>query len=861
MSGQLTFPGTPRSRKRMNSRRLFGLGLAILLCVVTGYQLAPYKHPSREFIPDGSAGPGSAAPLAPEGGRDVLAGSAQAESLMEAVQPVDGVESPKERNHTTADDFELRQSELCNNNCNSSDIYSRLWYDARIRENTRNFQPSEDPDDPYRESIETNLVTKDFRVVIKVLAFNRLESLSRCLLSLAKADYGGDSVNIQIFVDHFRYEEIRRNGSYENTAGASGGVDNVSYSETEEPSLDPVEPSKVGGGARRLLWSLFKRAPVHEFKADVQANTTTNGEVANAPDSGHRDFVLKNGQEIVSRLSEVPGKKKELRERDSAVEVTLRAQSSIDVQHEKQEALNDDIPRQDLEMQSLGAQLGEAHEILKFVDEFWWKHGTKEIHYRSQNAGLQAQWIESWWPANLDEFAFIVEDDMEVSNLYYRFLRTVIATYYYNPEQYDPSVYGISLQRPRFVPGKGGLPLEVNSTKNLFLYPLVGTWGQLLFPKQWKEFRLWYDDHKSKGERPFLEGMVTNSWYKKLGERIWTPWFVKFAHTRGYFNLYTNFLDERALSVSHREPGSNYKKAAGPDSELVNTKEAGNDTMLWVMSPLKSLPQFDFCFRDVKIWNLARTPTELSPMLASMEMNNSVVLVNTVNVHSMLVRNWLCHMERLGMRKFVLLGDEGELISDLARRGYATVSSQLFTEAETAVTRLRRDMIAVQAVHEILNQGYSVWLTRADTVWVENPIDTGVDVSRSGDVMGSIPLDGFHPALLYIKASQGILRVWSKWVGNISVIARDLSSSNSVSHRSVWPGLRSFITSNKNCHYSALPSYFSGSFRELKSLASGKKVFLFNGIQGRNVSLVVHTLKAAGLWTIDKDLACKRVYC
>ena len=35
---------------------------------------------------------------------------------------------------------------------------------------------------------------------------------------------------------------------------------------------------------------------------------------------------------------------------------------------------------------------------------------------------------------------------------------------------------------------------------------MVGTWGQLLFPKSWKEFRLWYDEHKAEGSR-LLQGM------------------------------------------------------------------------------------------------------------------------------------------------------------------------------------------------------------------------------------------------------------------------------------------------------------------------------------------------------------------
>lgn len=75
------------------------------------------------------------------------------------------------------------------------------------------------------------------------------------------------------------------------------------------------------------------------------------------------------------------------------------------------------------------------------------------MHYRTGNAGLQAQWLEAWWPSSDDEFAFVVEDDLEVSPLYYRFLKGLILKYYYEPENYSPDVYGASLQRPRFVAG------------------------------------------------------------------------------------------------------------------------------------------------------------------------------------------------------------------------------------------------------------------------------------------------------------------------------------------------------------------------------------------------------------------------
>ncbi|XP_022897980.1 uncharacterized protein LOC111411663 isoform X1 [Olea europaea var. sylvestris] len=151
----------------------------------------------------------------------------------------------------------------------------------------------------------------------------------------------------------------------------------------------------------------------------------------------------------------------------------------------------------------LDQRLNLSKEILDFVDGFEWKFGEKFVHYRTSNAGLQAQWLEAWWPSSDHEFAFFfVEDNLEVSPLYYRFLKAVILNYYYNASNFNNMIYGASLQRPRFVPGKHGNKMHLDSGTHLFLYQLVGTWGQLLFPKPWKEFCLWYDTHKAKGMKP-----------------------------------------------------------------------------------------------------------------------------------------------------------------------------------------------------------------------------------------------------------------------------------------------------------------------------------------------------------------------
>lgn len=98
-------------------------------------------------------------------------------------------------------------------------------------------------------------------------------------------------------------------------------------------------------------------------------------------------------------------------------------------------------------------RLNLSKRILDFVDGFNWEFGEKLVHYRTSNAGLQAQWLEAWWPSSDDEFAFVVEDDLELSPLYFRFLKSLIENYYFNVSNYSPMIYGASLQRPRFVAG------------------------------------------------------------------------------------------------------------------------------------------------------------------------------------------------------------------------------------------------------------------------------------------------------------------------------------------------------------------------------------------------------------------------
>lgn len=495
-------------------------------------------------------------------------------------------------------------------------------------------------------------------------------------------------------------------------------------------------------------------------------------------------------------------------------------------------------------------KLGDSHRILEFVDGFVWNFGQKLVHYRTGNAGLQAQWLEAWWPSSDNDFAFIVEDDLEVSPLYYKFLRALILNYYYNASNFNPSIYGASLQRPRFVPGKHGNKLQLESETRLFLYQLVGTWGQLLFPRPWKEFRLWYDTHRAKGIKPFLQGMVTTGWYKKMGERIWTPWFIKFIHTRGYFNIYTHFLHERALSISHRDAGVNYGKTAGPDSYLLDKTTL--DFNLLETQPLSHLKWFDFCFREVLPGRVIKSLDELGPVLHSVQKHETVVFISLFRASEVVIRNLVCHFERLNIENYIFIGRKSDFLLDLARRGHPVIEADQFVHdikskgfRESSVEIL----VKVHVIKNCLELKYNSWVVDGNLVFNSSDLFLNF-VESSYDFYA-----GNSVELLFVRSSSA---VWKIWVDDL-LTSKSLLLDPDFMRVVIKLLERDKGVKIKRIDETSIGLKIDGGNVNRTIVMDGKKMVFWS--LGMGMELIQKRLEELGMWIIDNDSSCLAVVC
>ncbi|XP_040992248.1 uncharacterized protein LOC121239162 [Juglans microcarpa x Juglans regia] len=590
--------------------------------------------------------------------------------------------------------------------------------------------PSPNPYPDFIHSLQTHNIntnrgiinSQNFTFIIKVLAFNRLDSLSRCLRSLAAADYLSDRVHLHIYIDHFA----------------------------------PVDNDILG--------------------------------------------------------------------------------------------------------------LEGSHRILSFVDAFEWLFGEKIVHYRTRNAGLQAQWLEAWWPSSDDEFAFVVEDDLEVSPLYYKFLMRLIMNFYYNASNFSPSIYGVSLQRPRFVPGKHGNKIQLDSRTRLFLYQIVGTWGQLLFPKPWKEFRLWYDKHKVKGIKPFLDGMVTTGWYKKMGERIWTPWFIKFIHSRGYFNIYTNFLREGALSVSHRDAGVNYGKTAGPDSKLLDGNSL--DFSLLEMPTLRNLKWFDFCFREVRPGRIVGSIDELGPVLQAAQKQQTLIFLSLFGVSALVTRNFICHFERLNIWNYILVGPESDFLLDLARRGHPVINADKFFSnvrehksmpSQYSKAELNKQiLVKAYVIKKCLEYRYNSWMVDGNMLFFSSGLFLDfIDPTYDFYVGKSLEL-------LYVKGSYSAEKFW---VGNLLSKVEAMMNSRKVALSRDGVSFVYIAAKLLEQKGEKIMGFDETSFGikigtenvNQSSTRDGKKMVFWSSEIGLNI--IQMRLQELGMWILDSDSSCRAVAC
>ena len=70
-------------------------------------------------------------------------------------------------------------------------------------------------------------------------------------------------------------------------------------------------------------------------------------------------------------------------------------------------------------------------ETMQLVDQFRWDHGITTVHHRIVHGGLLPAVVESWYPHSNDSYGLLLEDDVELSPMFYAWVKMTILRYRY----------------------------------------------------------------------------------------------------------------------------------------------------------------------------------------------------------------------------------------------------------------------------------------------------------------------------------------------------------------------------------------------------------------------------------------------
>lgn len=68
---------------------------------------------------------------------------------------------------------------------------------------------------------------------------------------------------------------------------------------------------------------------------------------------------------------------------------------------------------------------------MKIVENLSWERGSLFLHHRIIHGGLLPAIVESWYPSSNDSYGILLEDDVELSPLFYAWAKMTLLRYRY----------------------------------------------------------------------------------------------------------------------------------------------------------------------------------------------------------------------------------------------------------------------------------------------------------------------------------------------------------------------------------------------------------------------------------------------
>ncbi|KAG2206933.1 hypothetical protein INT46_005453 [Mucor plumbeus] len=185
------------------------------------------------------------------------------------------------------------------------------------------------------------------------------------------------------------------------------------------------------------------------------------------------------------------------------------------------------------------------------VNNYNWKKGLKNIRHRIATSPKSPIFVESWYPASNHEYAIILNNDVELSPMFYIWAKYAILQYRY--ESFSEQLFGISLYSPQILETDPSGRRLFNASNlvqgNAYLMQLPSYAGAVYFPEHWREFHDYItartaDINGFEMQEIAIPNLRSSEW-----DRSWRKYLEELIYLRSYVMLYPT----SSLSTIHLE--------------------------------------------------------------------------------------------------------------------------------------------------------------------------------------------------------------------------------------------------------------------------------------------------------------------
>lgn len=214
-----------------------------------------------------------------------------------------------------------------------------------------------------------------------------------------------------------------------------------------------------------------------------------------------------------------------------------------------------------------------------FVNSLPWPHGSKDIRHRITRVNHMPVFVESWYPASDHEYAILVDENVELSPMFYKWVKYTILRYRYSSEGGESAasaMFGISLYSPRIAENdeegrrlfKPGEILKLNGfDEHLpYLYQSATSYGALYFPEHWREFHDYITARVADQSKKQLQNITVPHARSSRWLNSWRRYMDEFIYMRAYVMLYPNFEDYTSFCTYHMDMSSYHNHVMEDDA-------------------------------------------------------------------------------------------------------------------------------------------------------------------------------------------------------------------------------------------------------------------------------------------------------